>query len=84
MSLFLKTALNMRSKELVLFPSGRHHLYRVPNTKTQGETMGRAMFWNAKVSKTSAQHESCKMKEVLAVGILLHLKGGVERKSLDQ
>lgn len=66
MSLFLKTALNMRSKQLVLFPSGRHHFYRVANTKKQGETMGRAMLWNTKVSKTSAQAESCKMKEVLS------------------
>lgn len=49
------------------------------------------MLWNARVSKTSAQDESWgmkdeswRMKEVLVVGILLHFKGGIERKSLDQ
>ena len=50
-----------------------------------------AMLLNARISKTSAQDESWgmkdesrRMKEVLAVEILLHFKGGIERKSLDQ
>ena len=50
-----------------------------------------AMLPKARISKTSAQDESWgmkdesrRMKEVLAVGFLLHFKGGIERKSLDQ